>query len=109
VSKVAAAGGSPIMTIGMLPWAAKDPSSYSFSVAKYGAQCAVNPFQSDDGNGVHTDCTTNVTGNDPNDMRLHEMGVGVCVNNDCRINQSEKRKYHQGHWFMKRMLQYKGG
>src|SRR6202021_1383582 len=35
VSNVSAAGGYPIMTIGMLPWAAKDASSYSFSVSKY--------------------------------------------------------------------------
>jgi len=70
VSNVAAAGGFPIMTMPMLPWVAKDASSYSFSVAKYGAQCGVNPYNSDDGNGVKTDCQTNITGNDPNDAHV---------------------------------------
>jgi len=70
VGNVAAAGGSPIVTIGMLPWAAKDDSSYSFSVAKYGAQCGVNPYNSDDGNGVKSDCSTNITGNDPHDANI---------------------------------------
>ena len=70
IQNVAAAGGSPLMTIGMLPWAAKDATSYSFSVAKYGAQCATDPYNSDAGNGVKTDCSTNVTGNDPNDADI---------------------------------------
>jgi len=79
LSNVVGAGGFPIMTIGMLPWAAKDATSYSFSVGKYGAQCGVNPYNSDDGNGVKTDCFTNVTGNDPNDAHvplLDQPGVG---------------------------------
>jgi Glycoside hydrolase family 44 len=67
VSNVAAAGGSPLVTVGMLPWVAKDATGYSFSVAKYGAQCKVDPFNSDHGNGVKPDCNTNVTGNDPHD------------------------------------------
>jgi hypothetical protein len=70
LSNIVGAGGFPIMTIGMLPWAAKDATSYSFSVAKYGAQCGVNPYNSDDGDGVKTDCFTNVTGNDPNDANV---------------------------------------
>ncbi|MGH9748004.1 MAG: glycoside hydrolase family 44 protein [Candidatus Acidiferrales bacterium] len=70
VTNVAAAGGYPIMTIGMLPWAAKDASSYSFSISKYGAQCATNPYSADDGNGVKSDCSTNVTGNDPHDANI---------------------------------------
>ena len=67
LSNVASAGGDPIMTMPMLPWVAKDSASASFSVAKYGAQCKLNPFNSDQGNGVKTDCTTNITGNDPTD------------------------------------------
>jgi hypothetical protein len=70
VANVTAAGGSPLVTIGMLPWAAKDATSYSYSVAKYGAECKVDPFNSDHGNGVKTDCQTNVTGNDPNDANI---------------------------------------
>ncbi len=77
VTQVAGAGGFPLMTIGMLPWVAKDATSYSFSVAKYGAQCQVNPFNSDDGNGVQltSNCTTAnpapfITGNDPHDAHV---------------------------------------
>jgi hypothetical protein len=70
VSTIAGAGASPIMTIGLLPWVAKDAASASFSVAKYGSQCGANPFNSDQGNGVKADCSTNVTGNDPNDAHV---------------------------------------
>ena len=67
VSNLKNVNAFPIMTMPMLPWVAKDASSYSFSVAKYGAQCQVNPYNSDDGNGQKTDCATNITGNDPTD------------------------------------------
>ena len=67
VPNVIAAGGNPIVTIGMLPWVAKDQTSYSFSVAKYGAQCSTDPYNSDAGNGVESNCSTNVTGNNPTD------------------------------------------
>jgi hypothetical protein len=73
ISDVEAAGSSPLMTMVMLGWVAKDVtdgSAYSFSVAKYGAQCAVNPYNSDDGDGVLTDCQTDITGNDPNDANV---------------------------------------
>ena len=62
IANVVAAGSSPLMTVPMLGWVAKDSSSYSFSVASYGAQCYVNPYNSDDGNGVKSDCATNLTG-----------------------------------------------
>ncbi len=67
MSGVASTGAYPILSIAMLPWVAKDDSSYSFSVAKYGKQCVVNQYNSDEGNGVKSNCSTNVTGNDPND------------------------------------------
>jgi hypothetical protein len=67
VTSVTGAGSSPLMTIGMLPWVAKDATSYSFSVAKYGAQCKTDPYNPDAGNGVKMDCATNITGNDPTD------------------------------------------
>ena len=54
----------------MLPWVAKTAENnnghWSFSVAKYGAQCAVDPYNSDAGNGLKTDCATQLTA-DPND------------------------------------------
>ncbi len=73
IRDVKAAGSNPLMTMVMLDWVAKDVSdgsAYSFSVAKYGAQCAVNPYNSDDGDGVKTDCATDITGNDPNDANV---------------------------------------
>lgn len=73
IQDVKAAGSNPLMTMVMLDWVAKnisDGSAYSFSIAKYGAQCGVNPYNSDDGNGVKPDCSTPITGNDPNDANF---------------------------------------
>jgi hypothetical protein len=78
VQDVKAAGGTPLMTMVMLDWVSRgDPASgtgngqlYSYSVAKYGAQCKVRPDNSDAGNGQMTDCSTNVTGNDFNDAHV---------------------------------------
>lgn len=75
VSSIAKAGAVPIMTIGMLPWVAKDDSSYSFSVKTYGAQCGVNPYASDDGDGVvySSACSSDpvyVTGNYATDAHV---------------------------------------
>jgi len=39
----------------------------SFSIAKYGAQCASDPSFPDAGDGIATDCKTWLTGNDPSD------------------------------------------
>jgi hypothetical protein len=73
IKDVIKAGSNPLMTMVMLPWVAKDVtdgSAYSFSVAKYGSQCGVNPYNSDDGDGLKTDCSTPITGNDPNDANV---------------------------------------
>lgn len=72
IKDVKTAGGNPLMTMVMLPWVAQTAENganghWSFSVSKYGAQCGVDQYNTDAGNGVKTDCTTNVTGNDPND------------------------------------------
>jgi len=71
ISDVKAAGSNPLMTMVMLPWVAKTAEGsgnghWSFSVAKYGAQCSVDPYNTDAGNGVKSDCGTNLTAN-PND------------------------------------------
>ena len=66
IRDVKTAGGNPLMTMVMLPWVAKS-AGWSFSVAKYGAQCASDPYNGDAGDGVETDCATDITGNDPND------------------------------------------
>ena len=70
-----AAGTNPLMTMVMLDWVSRgDPANstgngqlYSFSAAKYGAQCTTRPDNSDAGNGQKTDCSTNITTNDFND------------------------------------------
>ncbi|MGB9254665.1 MAG: glycoside hydrolase family 44 protein [Candidatus Korobacteraceae bacterium] len=66
ISDVKAAGSNPLITMVMLPWVAKS-SGWSFSVAKYGSQCATDPYNGDAGDGVLTDCATDITGNNPND------------------------------------------
>jgi len=70
IQDVKAAGSNPLMTMVMLPWVAKTAENnnghWSFSLAKYGAQCGVDPYNSDAGNGLKTDCATALTA-DPND------------------------------------------
>jgi len=80
IKDVKAAGSNPLMTMPMLPWVAQsaetsvtqggaDNYHWSFSVAKYGAQCSVDPYNTDAGNGVVSGTCGNptyVTAN-PND------------------------------------------
>ena len=65
------------MTMVMLPWVAQSQETsaqqggsnnghWSFSVAKYGAQCATDLYNNDAGDGLGTDCATELTA-DPND------------------------------------------
>jgi Glycoside hydrolase family 44 len=59
ITDVKSAGSAPLMTMVMLPWVAKSAETpgaggnghWSFSVAKYGAQCATDQYNSDAGNG----------------------------------------------------------
>lgn len=72
IAQAVAAGGSPLMTIPMLTWVAKDTKSSSFSVKKYGAQCAADPYNPDAGDGIlpGANCLyapDYLTGNDPTD------------------------------------------
>jgi hypothetical protein len=53
-SDTAAVGAAPLLSVPALPFIAKDSTSYSFSVAKYGPQQATDPYNSDAGNGVGT-------------------------------------------------------
>jgi len=74
IQDVKAAGSHPLMTMVMLPWVAKaaensSNKNWSFSVAKYGAQCGADPYNSDAGDGLKTDCTTALTAN-PNDANV---------------------------------------
>jgi len=62
------AGASPLMTMPMLGWVAQSAEianppndHWSFSVATYGAQCKVDQYNTDAGNGQKPDCQTPVT------------------------------------------------
>jgi Glycoside hydrolase family 44 len=74
IQDVKTAGSHPLMTMVMLPWVAKSAEGngnghWSFSVAKYGAQCSVDPYNTDAGDGLKTDCSTTLTAN-PNDANV---------------------------------------
>jgi hypothetical protein len=70
IQDVKTAGSAPIMTMVMLPWVAQSAENnnghWSYSVAKYGPQCATDPYNPDAGDGLKTDCATRLTAN-PND------------------------------------------
>ena len=74
IQDVKTAGSHPLMTMVMLPWVAKSAEGggnghWSFSVSKYGSQCGVDPYNTDAGNGLKTDCSTTLTAN-PNDANV---------------------------------------
>jgi hypothetical protein len=74
ITDVKNAGSHPLMTMVMLPWVAQSAENgsnghWSFSVAKYGAQCAVDPYNTDAGDGLKSDCSTTLTAN-PNDANV---------------------------------------
>jgi len=68
-----------MLTIPMIGWVAKLGASRailsSFSVAKYGPQCSTDPWDPDAGNGVKSDCYTNITGNNPNDANVADSST----------------------------------
>jgi hypothetical protein len=70
------AGALPMLTVPMIGWVAKlGPDRKilpSFSVAKYGPQCRVDPYRPDAGDGLRPDCKTPLAGNDPNDAYVSD-------------------------------------
>jgi hypothetical protein len=76
IAHTKAAGAQPMITVPLIGWVAKLGASRSilpsFSVAKYGAQCAVDPYDSDAGDGMKPDCTTPITGNDLHDAYVKD-------------------------------------
>ncbi len=70
-SRSAHNGAEPLFTIPMIDYLANLGASRStlegFSVKKYGAQQATDPFNSDAGNGVSSATGKNITGNNPLD------------------------------------------
>ncbi len=71
VSTAHQANAQPMLTFPLMGWVAKLGNNRSilpsFSVAKYGAQCSTDYWDPDAGNGYMPDCSTPITGNDPND------------------------------------------
>ena len=61
ISDTVNAGSHMLTTMPMLNWVSKEPGHWSFSVAKFGAQCQTDPWNSDAGNGQKPDCQTPVT------------------------------------------------
>ncbi|MGC2619021.1 MAG: glycoside hydrolase family 44 protein [Acidobacteriaceae bacterium] len=66
VTDVQNAGANVVTTMPMLGWVAQSAENssnghWSFSVATYGAQCAVDPYNTDAGDGLMADCKTPVT------------------------------------------------
>ena len=63
------AGLATYLTVPMLPWVAKGPEGWGFSVARYGPQQKVEPYVADRGNGRKPDGSP-ITGNDPRDTSV---------------------------------------
>lgn len=74
IGNTKAANAQPMITVPLIGWVANLGNNRailpSFSVAKYGPQCGSDPYDPDAGNGVQTDCQTDITGNDPNDAYI---------------------------------------
>ena len=63
------AGLSSYLTVPMLPWVAKGPEGWSFSVARYGPQQKAESYVPDRGNGLKPDGSP-IRGNDPRDASI---------------------------------------
>ena len=66
ITDVQNAGAHPLTTMAMLGWVAQSAENgsnghWSFSVATYGAQCSVDQYNADAGDGLKPDCQTPVT------------------------------------------------
>jgi hypothetical protein len=76
VSGNKAADAQSMLTVPLIGWVANLGANRSilpaFSVAKYGSQCGSDPYFPDAGDGLKTDCSTDITGNDPNDAYIQD-------------------------------------
>jgi len=63
------AGLSSYLTVPMLPWVAKGPEGWGFSVAKYGLQRKVEQYVADRGDGTRQGGAP-IVGNDPRDTSV---------------------------------------
>jgi len=76
VSTSKSANAQPMLTVPLLGWVATLGHNRSilpsFSVTKYGAQCDVDPYDNDAGDGLKPDCNTPIKGNDPHDAYVKD-------------------------------------
>jgi hypothetical protein len=76
ISDSKAQGAQPMLTIPLAGWVARLGSNRSilpaFSVKKYGAQCDVDPYDKDAGDGFLPDCSTPIASNDPSDAYIKD-------------------------------------
>ena len=97
ITEVKSAGANPLMTMVMLPWVAQSPETsttqggtdnyhWSYSVGTFGPQCSVDPYNTDAGDGLQTDCSTAVTTNSETsayypllDDNSQSCASGTCV------------------------------
>jgi hypothetical protein len=74
IMDVKKAGANPLMTMVMLPWVAQSPETsttqggtdnyhWSYPVGSFGPQCSMDPYNTDAGDGLQTNCSTPVTTN----------------------------------------------
>lgn len=79
VSADLAHGDNPVVTVPAMGWVSKDspsahPFACGFKVSVYGAQQSTDPYDSNCGNGKHTNGTA-ITGNSPSDTSVPENGA----------------------------------
>jgi hypothetical protein len=95
ITDVQTAGSNPLMTMVMLPWVAQSAEiasppngHWSFSVAKYGAQCSTDQYNPDAGDGLKSDCSTELTA-DPTDayFPLLDDSGQTCSSGNCVYRQ----------------------
>jgi hypothetical protein len=84
VSYVVGAGSHMLTTMPTMDWVAKESGHWSFSVAKYGAQCGVDPYNTDAGNGRKPDCRTRVATGPLTDAYYPLVNTaGDCTTGNC--------------------------
>ena len=78
------AGSHMLTTMPMLDWVSKESGHWSFSVAKFGPQCKIDPWNSDAGDGLKPDCQTPVTSTQVTDAYYPLVDTsGDCTTGNC--------------------------
>ncbi len=81
LAKAEQKGGLAAITVPMLGWVAKDATSCSFPVSKFGPQDKTDDYRKDCGNGLKGDGKTEIKGADPNatSVKITPEDVGAWV------------------------------